>query len=649
MVTGYTANALGDQLIASLQDPFQNVIKITDWEIIAGLTTPQTKGVVILNAGSTTVIGFGTDFTFLSNGDEIVLGNKIFQVNSVTDAYTLELTTPPQFSTQPAGIEFFLAPNEFNKFDYEFRWSQTGGSFSEFSQLNKTANIGDLFNLDFNNALPLHIDLKAEITELSGGNSLSLISITYTTQTEDGIVEACPNFCVECLDPFSMDGCANIIVEECNDNLFNPYNLSKSTKFVKQITGLVSNIFGHEVNYFRTEPDMRTEDVTLMEYSLYDVVDNKNIKILVPGNEFPEESITFDIFGMDFADFEIHITQEEFDRAFGERDSQGNLIKSRYPRSKDYMYIPIINRMYEVHTIALADEFNKTNSYWRVMLKKYQERTSVNKNTFDAATDTLTTGIEEVFGERQREEQEKVSNPQQFQTVISTHKDGIRNFYNKDLQIIDFELKNRWTIVSKNYYDLSAVTEGDLCIEYDAKSSLEVGKNMAISGWFNPQFQTGSGDHFIIGDPTALTGFKTYLNDSEFKVMVNGNTTTFNHGLSLEKRWYGFTLNISNEFSSTSLSIYNLNESGLPQSSSSQLTEVFNEVKPSGLIWNSNSNFQIRGNSMYMTNIRVFEQVIEEEQRSNILNQYIVRDNQLAKLIDNAIPSIGFQKFRHTR
>ena len=31
MVTGYTANEYGDQLIASLQDPFQNVIKITDW------------------------------------------------------------------------------------------------------------------------------------------------------------------------------------------------------------------------------------------------------------------------------------------------------------------------------------------------------------------------------------------------------------------------------------------------------------------------------------------------------------------------------------------------------------------------------------------------------------------------------------------
>ena len=40
---------------------------------------------------------------------------------------------------------------------------------------------------------------------------------------------------------------------------------------------------------------------------------------------------------------------------------------------------------------------------------------------------------------------------------------------------------------------------------------------------------------------------------------------------------------------------------------------------------------------------------MKNQVQNDILNQYIVRDNQLAKLIDNAIPSIGFQKFRHTR
>ena len=50
-----------------------------------------------------------------------------------------------------------------------------------------------------------------------------------------------------------------------------------------------------------------------------------------------------------------------------------------------------------------------------------------------------------------------------------------------------------------------------------------------------------------------------------------------------------------------------------------------------------------------MTNIRVFNTPIEFEQHSNVLNQYVVRDNQLALVIDNAIPSLGFQKFANAR
>lgn len=641
MVTGYTANEYGDQLIASLQDPFQNVIKITDWEVIAGLTTPNTYGVVVISAGSTTVNGIGTNFSHLSNGSEIILGNRKFQVSEVTSNNILELTTPPNFSTGSNGIDYYMSMDSINYFEYEFRWSHTNGSYSEYMPLNKTSNIGDLLSLDFDGNLPLYLDLKAEIAGLAGGNSLSLISITYTTQTEDGIVEACPNFCVECTDPFAMDGCANIIVEDCAGNLFNPYNLNKSTNFIKELSGLVSNIFGHTVNYFRTEPDMRTEDVTLMEYSLHNVVDNKDIKILVPGNEFPEESIQFDIFGMDFADFEIHITMSEFEKMFG---------KGKIPRSKDYMYIPIINRMYEIHTTALADEFNKSNTYWRVMLTKYQDRTSVIKNQFDTATDSLTTGIEEIFGERQREEQEKDTNPQQFQSVSTTYRDGIRKFVHTGLQIVDSDIKNRWTVVSKNYYDSSSVPDNMMYIEYDVNSNLSAGKNMAITGWIKPQFTDTGVDHFIIGDSTASTGFKTYLNDSEFKVIANGIPTTFTHGIALDtSKWYAFVLNISNEFSTVSLSMYSLNESGLPQSASTALVEEFNQVKPASLIWSGSTNFELRGNRMHMTNIRIFDQMIEEEQRGNVLNQYVVRDNQLSRIIDNAIPSLGFQKFKHSR
>ena len=52
---------------------------------------------------------------------------------------------------------------------------------------------------------------------------------------------------------------------------------------------------------------------------------------------------------------------------------------------------------------------------------------------------------------------------------------------------------------------------------------------------------------------------------------------------------------------------------------------------------------------MYMTNIRLFEKTIELEQHQNIPTHYVVRDNQLAYLIDNAIPSLGYQKFYNAR
>jgi hypothetical protein len=85
--------------------------------------------------------------------------------------------------------------------------------------------------------------------------------------------------------------------------------------------------------------------------------------------------------------------------------------------------------------------------------------------------------------------------------------------------------------------------------------------------------------------------------------------------------------------------------------SSNNLIEEFVETRPmtTPLTWNNNTNYGLRGNDMFMTNIRVFNKPIEYEQHSNVLNQYVVRDNQLAQVIDNAIPSLGFQKFANAR
>lgn len=649
MVVGYTANEYGDYLIASLKDPYLNTLRVLDWDIVVGIQNFKTQGTVSVNAGSTIVQGQFTDFTNLSAGDLIILGNTQYEIANVQSQITMELTVAPDFTT--TGLEFYLAEDQSNRFDYEYRWSQTNGQYSEFNTLTKGNAYTDLFSLTFDTTKPLWLDVKAEVAALGTGNSISLISVTFTLETGDGVIESCPQFCVECTDPFAYDGCANIEVS-CDANLFQPYSLNKTTTIYKQLVNITNDIFGHSVQYFRTEPDKRTEDVILMEYSLFNVVDKKDLKILVPDNEFPEDNPTYDIFGMEFAEFEVHITANEFEKVFG---------AGKTPRNLDYMYIPIINKMYEVSSVGLADEFNKSNSYWRVKLVKYQERSAVLKNNFEQDTDNLTTGIEEVFGERQEAEQIKDTNPQQFQTVSTAYRDGIRSFVDRDLKIIDNDLKNRWTVVSKNYYDLSGMSTQSTAIEYAVESKLTSADSMGISLWFNPQFDaTDTNEYVLVGDLAAFNGFKLFVSNTHFKVSVAGIDYTFTHNVTLQKgEWYGFILNINNEFLQMSAHLYRLDQStnrgnsapNRPQDGANNLIQEYTETKNVGLpiIWTANSNYHIRGNKTYMTNIRIFSRVIEFEQHVNILNQYVVRDNQLAVLIDNAIPSLGYQRFKNAR
>ena len=650
MVTGFTATEYGDSLIASLNDPYYKTTNITGWEIIAGLQNFKTIGTISTVKDTKIVNGTRTDFNQLSVGNSIIIGNTTFVIETIVSQNQLTLTIAPNFTT--SGIEYYLPVDSNNYFDYEYRWSSDNSQFSELRPLNTTNGHPNLLGLTFDPLKPLWLDIRAEVAAISTGYTLSIISVTYTTVTEDGVVVSCPNFCVECSDPFAMYGCANIIESCGNDNLFNPYDLNKSSNIYKQMVDMTSNIFGHEVQYFRTEPDARTEDVHLMEYSLHDVVDKKNVKILVPDNEFPDEAMSYDIFGMEFAEFEIHIVASAFEKAFGAGKS---------PRSKDYMYIPLINRMYEINSLAIADEFNKTASYWRCKLVKYQERTSVIKNQFEVDTDSLITGVDEVFGERQKEEQEKVTNPQQFQTVTAAYRDGIRGFIHNNLSIVDSELKNRWTVVSKNYYDLSKITAGQTAIEYAIPSKLASTDNLATSMWFSPQFETTDiSEYVLFGDLAAIGGFKLFISNTKFKVMVNGVNYEWLHGTNLKKgEWYGLILNINNKFLQSSISLYRLdsaNNTGnaagsRPQDNNNNLIEEYTgtlEINQP-MVWNSSSNYHIRGNKTHMTNIRVFTNVIELEQHSNILNQYVVRDNQLSILIDNAIPSLGYQRFKNAR
>ena len=511
MVTGSIASAYGDFLIASIKTPYLNLKKVLSWEVLAGVTDVSTAGTASFVSGSTTVTGVGTDFNRLFlNTNTIIVGNRTLTIASVINSTTLVLTAPVNFTG--SGLTFYRPTDSNNQFEYTFRLSTDGGKvFSEFSPLNIGTVPGDIKSFLWPLGADVLFDFGAEVSAIVPGSTITFISTTLTVETVAGIIESCPNFCVTCTDPFAYSGCATIEMECDTPSLFQPYKQFRSQQTYIQLANIVKNIFGHEVTYFRTEPDKRTKDVILMEYSLHNVVDQDIVKILVPDNEFPQEStVNYDMFGMEFEDFEIHITQQEFQRVFG----QGTR-----PRNHDYMYIPIINKMYTINSVALGDRFNEAITYWKIMLTKYQNDNAVLKNNYESLTDSLVTDVDEVFGVEIRDEYVKNLKPEQYQTVSTSYRDGIRNFLSTDLKIEDYDIKNRWTVVSKNAYDLTNVPLNFAAVEYVAP--VKSNDNFAFTCWFSPQTGFGTtSEYWLFGTSTINKGLKITVSGTSIKVYI---------------------------------------------------------------------------------------------------------------------------------
>ena len=646
MVKGQTANEIGDVIIAKLLDPYKNALQVTDYVILAGVSSPNTIGTISLIEGNTTVSGFGTNFN-LSAGDNIIVGNTVLEVANQISPIHFELAAPAPFTLPKT--TFMLDVDQYNDFTYQYRWSNNGEEYAEFKPLNKNALPGDLFALSFDGTLDLYLDVRCEVDRLSSAHSITIIDVTFTVLDIDGEIVACPQYCIDCADPYAYSGCANIKVE-CEDSLnkFQPYELGKSDKLYNQIVEITSDIFGHAVRYHRTEPKDRSRDVIFMEYSLFSVAASGDLKVSVPNNEFPTDAMQYDMFGMGFEDFEIHVTDYQFEKTFG--------IGHR-PRVKDYLFFPKNNKMYEIKSVALADEFNINHTYWRVMLGKYQERSAIEKSPIiEAELQNLVVGVEDIFGAEIQDEYIKATDPEQLTTVIHNWDDGVRTTADSRLQIVDFDLKNRWTIVSKNYYNLATVPTDDTAIDYSLQAKQSMDDNLALTTWFSPGFDTTDTYKYqIINGESFGEGLHIKISSTNLEITVNGQVHTFLHNMILSStEWYGLIINMSNTFRELSVNIYHLdqaNNRNRPQDANNNLDLQFTETRSltQAYIWDLDRPYRLKGGLLKLTNLRLWKKTIEQEQHHNILNQSLVRDAHLALMIDNAIPSLSYQRYHNAR
>ena len=648
-VVNFTADAIGDYFFAKLQEPYTNVTRVLGWNILVGVNSPNSVGTLEVTQGSTTITGTGTNFNLVP-GNLFIVGSQIFEVNSVDGNI---ITTVESASFSASAAKWYEYVDAENYFTYDFRWSQEsvssdGGQMSELRPLNTSIGPRDLMGMTFDPTKPLWIDVKAEVHRLSTLHSLSLLSVTFELETADGTIQSCPQLCTDCTDPY-LAGCTNVVID-CTDPVYDPYSLSKPTAIYSELSELGAKMWGHDTQYFRVEPDQRSRDVVLMEYSLYNVKEQGNLKIMVPDNEMPTREFQYDIFGMGFEDFEIHITKGQMEAAFG---------AGIHPRPRDYMYIPIMNRMYEVSSVSLADEFNQTMTYWRVMLRKYEERTSSiveDGSAIEQQLDDLYTGVEEVFGAEQKDEYEKTTKSTQYQTVFSEVGDGVRDRIHNTLTISDKELRNKWTILSKNHYDLESVKDlGIECLLYKKYSQLPNTNNLALTTWFKPNLTSATAEQTIFDGWQDNKGIKITVNQTFIKAYVNDLILEYGFATPpVNGNWYGLVYNLNNKYLNTSANVYKLNPdsnklSSMPVSDTLQnvMDQKFELSTAQG--WVTKKQYSLMPGKLALTNVRLFNQTIGKDQHTNILQQYIVRDSHLAEIIDNAVPSIQLRKYNQNR
>ena len=490
----------------------------------------------------------------------------------------------------------------------------------------------------------------------SGARSITRVVIDYTKGDAPETSEiAIVNESCKATSCPSTNFSSGISINADPSLLFRPYDvMNPAIKIYQEMSCAVSEMFGHCVRYFKTSAKVDSADTILKEYSLFSVTDVKDIKILVPDNQFPDNAVQFTPFDMDFGDgLEVHIVREHFERAFG---------STKLPEEKDYLYFPIIDRIFEIQSAYLFRDFMAAESYYKVMLYKWQDKENVMRDNpeIDEYVDELAVSFEDVIGEEMRDEFEKVTKPQQYKTVSIGGYDHVRSLINSKLFIETKDLSNYFTIVGKYNYNLTKdMSLGDIAVQYKLKPDRLITQNTAFSMWFNTvktSLTSNTSDTIIDSfDTTTNQGYNISLNyvnseTNNITFKINSQSLTFTDvPILVNSDWYAIVVNHMNEFNQASVHIwkmkYNPNLSSAGQSKTTDLSLVYTQtvdITPEAV--KSNKPFALRASTLNITNVRIWKESIEEEKQPITLNQYVVRDNHLALLIDNAIPPLRMIK-----
>jgi len=485
---------------------------------------------------------------------------------------------------------------------------------------------------------------------------------------------------------------------------WNPYEFGKITEWQNMLATQIAQMLGMVVEYHLTDPDGNGIDKVIYEQQLYNIIDMKTIKVLVPDNKFPENQIVINQFNLDlFETFKVHILKSDFKKIFG---------ITKRPGQQDILYFCQINRMFIVKHAQIHKDVMNAGIYYDVVLEKYEKRANIINRIEESKTRieelTRNTTIDELFGFEQDNDKEKIANktqlkPQSFEPIRSvvnartlTKKEDI---YNGGIKMIE------------SYYDFSNVAQTEFAIQYKkADNNVKVSDNRSFIFWFNlpndynvgkaiskkmiAGYDVSSNKYVMLNNLTGdtyISSSDSYTNNIGYKVWIQSNKIYFmiNSVVHLMEVnimtnvWYGLLINMDQRQRTCSMKLvrrnasitivlfnpdtyekleldyindavdiaYEIRNNGFKpvdnvETTSTEVNPSFIEVKSYSVSdvelasFTHDIDFSIPGSKMKLSNIRVMNDLVRSDVEQVVLNELIIKDAQHLIMGDNATKHI---------
>lgn len=402
----------------------------------------------------------------------------------------------------------------------------------------------------------------------------------------------------------------------------------------------VVNSYGHQCIYFKTE--VIEVNNTLATNVLRNVVNIKKIPIISPDNELPQDRNVYSEWDMPMeGDFVIHVVDEVFKNAFGE---------TKVPLSKDYLYLPIINKLFRVSSVQPVNGFMGRIGWWEVFLSKFEDDETIKISNelkevysgiqeFDDSFDLLDEYENiidedvldnEYIDEKTSEEKREVTNNFSNRLVDSTHYIDLketelqRQFYSKNLAIVSINPDNHAFPVTM--YNCSDIEKRVVALTYNLVDLVSKNKNKLICDTF--EFSTNfvllqkfSGELFDFIGPNELSLFTLEFNRKKLTLIVHKYQLNYviNYDF-IENEFYQILIKYDSHYKQLSVRIYLLENK--------QKNLVFQNL----YILNSENYSKFEFNKLYLYGGKF------------LTNEVILKINENKILTDNVTPVLVMNK-----